>query len=209
MVVIEAREGRSLSDVGERRTLVAVCVHEPSAHAYDPTRMPGKDDAIDIAKLDAETLAKVTDRPSRKRTRLADSIKALFFPAKDEARLIIHESDNLVLRVQLSMFDAANPGSEIVGGLINWDFFADKFPGDLAGEMERMFCALIGIQRHLGRLRWGAFRDSERVETDLLADNLAGVLNDSAGPEGRDALYAALPTGTDGGLFHWELDLSA
>ena len=69
--------------------------------------------------------------------------------------------------------------------------------------METFFVALIAHQRHLGLLRWGAFRDSDRVETDLLADNLAGVLNGNIEPEYRDAPYAALPRGTDRGLFYW------
>ena len=95
-----------------------------------------------------------------------------------------------VLRVQRAMYDAANPGSEITGGLINWNFLADKFPGDLGGDMETMFRVLIGHQRHLGRLCWGAFRDGDRVETDLLADNLAGALNGNVEPERQRALHA-------------------
>ena len=70
--------------------------------------------------------------------------------------------------------------------------------------METLFVALTSRNMGLGRVLWGAFRQGDQVETDLLVDNLAGLLNANA-LAGSEKMQAALPSEAKGGFFYWEL----
>ena len=106
--------------------------------------------------------------------------------------------------VHQTMYEAANSNPAEPAGQINWNFYGDKFPGDFGGDMETLFVALTSRNTGLGRILWGAFRQGDQVETDLLVDNLAGILNANA-LKGSEKMRAALPSEAKGGFFYWEL----
>lgn len=59
---------------------------------------------------------------------------------------------------------------------LRWQLFTDKFPGD--GRMEDLFSVLLSIvNRPNGNIRITRFIESDSAPTDLLADNIAGMLN--------------------------------
>ncbi|MDD1138555.1 hypothetical protein M5G22_13460 [Pseudomonas sp. TNT2022 ID233] len=60
---------------------------------------------------------------------------------------------------------------------VGWSVFMDKFPGDIDGDMTLLFnCILDGGQRE-GNITRGSFGESDTEGTDLLADNIAGLLS--------------------------------
>jgi hypothetical protein len=61
---------------------------------------------------------------------------------------------------------------------VTWDFFADKPPNGPGGAFNRALSMLLGLSNSGGALRWGYFLEGDKVETDLLADNVAGLLNE-------------------------------
>jgi hypothetical protein len=107
---------------------------------------------------------------------------------------------HFVLRMHRHMYDAANADQLNDPGHINWNFFGDKFPGPPDRDMDLMFQILVGQDRGTGRILWGYFRESDSVETDLLADNLAGALTDMVAHR-----EPTLPRRDESaGLFYWE-----
>jgi hypothetical protein len=84
---------------------------------------------------------------------------------------------------------------------VNWNFYGDKFPGVAGDDMDLMFQVLVQQNRSKGRIVWGYFRDSDTVESDLLADNLAGALN-AAVRIGREPVVSPRTSGS--GCFYWE-----
>lgn len=59
---------------------------------------------------------------------------------------------------------------------IEFQFFGDKFPGPPNEDMDQLFCSFLSLVRG-GNITWGYFCKSDEVETDLLADNIAGAFN--------------------------------
>jgi hypothetical protein len=87
---------------------------------------------------------------------------------------------------------------------VTWNFFADKPPNGSGGAFDRALAMLLGLSNRGGTLRWGYFLEGDKIEIDLLADNIAGLLNEimrvpQRYPEkfGETAQNAA-------GLFYWE-----
>ncbi|WP_028315008.1 hypothetical protein [Desulfatibacillum aliphaticivorans] len=103
---------------------------------------------------------------------------------------------HFVVRMHTRMWEAAN---RFHPGGLNWNFFADKFPGPPGEDMELMFTLLLGRNINRGRILWGYFQQSDIVETDLLADNLAGCFSDMVK---RKSTYKQIDTGK--GLIYWE-----
>lgn len=58
---------------------------------------------------------------------------------------------------------------------LRWQLQIDKFPG--GGQMDRLFQVLLCIQNESPNIRIINFVDSDSAPTDLLADNVAGMLN--------------------------------
>jgi hypothetical protein len=103
---------------------------------------------------------------------------------------------HFVKRMHQHMHEAANIDRAMDPCLINWNFYSDKFPGIAGSDMDLMFQILLGLDHTRGRIQWGYFKDGGQVEIDLLADNLAGSLNNS--------VEKPLTFSGDGGLFYWE-----
>jgi len=84
-------------------------------------------------------------------------------------------------------------------GDLNWNFYGDKFPGPPGEDMDLMFSLLLQRYREKGRILWGYFQESDKVETDLLADNLAGCLCSMVRNNSMEKLYD-----TGKGFMYWE-----
>jgi hypothetical protein len=96
---------------------------------------------------------------------------------------------HFVLRMQAAMWEAGNSMTPPIG-LVNWNFYGDKFAGATGEDLDLMFSMLVQQDRGHGRLLWGYFLEGDTVDADLLTDNVAGALNAlvtarSAMPEGH------------------------
>jgi len=60
---------------------------------------------------------------------------------------------------------------------IGWSVFMDKFPGGVGGDMALLFNCILDLSPREGNIMRGSFGESDTVETDLLADNIAGLLS--------------------------------
>jgi hypothetical protein len=100
---------------------------------------------------------------------------------------------------------------EVQGGLsvdapmyVTWNFFADKPPNGAEGAFDRALGMLLGLSDPRGALRWGYFLQGDKVETDLLADNVAGLLNEMMrAPERYSGQFGEIAQDA-AGLFYWE-----
>lgn len=86
-------------------------------------------------------------------------------------------------------------------GHINWNFFADKFPGPQDKEMDLLFQILMSYGRDTGRILWGYFDTDEEQTTDLLTDHVVGALNAALLKFGVDNTRSQFPNTDD---FYWE-----
>lgn len=109
---------------------------------------------------------------------------------------------HFVRRMREAMFAALNLSSPGQPQALNWDFFADKFPGAPNQGMDLLFQAILFSGPKLGRVQWGYFQEGDSVETDLLADNLAGALNSIAMHPHR--LPNIVSAGSPETIFYWE-----
>lgn len=109
---------------------------------------------------------------------------------------------HFVRRMREAMFAALNLNTPSQPQALNWDFFADKFPGAPNQGMDLLFQAILFSGPQLGRVLWGYFEEGDRVETDLLADNLAGALNSIATHPHR--LPNFFSDGSPETIFYWE-----
>ena len=82
---------------------------------------------------------------------------------------------HFVIRMHRIMWKAENLDSP---HYLNWNFLGDKFPGPQNDDMDLMVSILFQADNDTGRIVWGNFDESDKVVTDLLADNIAGMLND-------------------------------
>lgn len=123
-------------------------------------------------------------------------------------RLPTHQAKGLlfvchfVRRMHLRMFEALQE-PEMPAHMLNWSFYADKPPGGSGGEFNTAMGIILGNFPGLGRIQWGYFLEGDVVETDLLADNLAGLLNNTI-TRGRFDSLAFAPTPPGLGDFYWE-----
>ena len=108
---------------------------------------------------------------------------------------------HFVLRMHRQMYEAINASSRNDPGHVNWNFYGDKFPGPQGEDMDPMFQILSNLDRNTGRIAWGYFKQGDTVESDLLADNLAGLLNAYAG---KHSLIVKPSEVVNKGFFYWE-----
>lgn len=105
---------------------------------------------------------------------------------------------HFLCRCHLQMFEALR-GSNPDIGATDWFLYIDRFPG--SDDSISFFNTVIRPHHAPGAVGIAHFVQSDSVETDLLADNLAGFFNDISHDP---ALYP----GTDGilasGHVHWE-----
>jgi hypothetical protein len=111
---------------------------------------------------------------------------------------------HFVLRMHRRMYEALNSSSRGNPCHVNWNFYGDKFPGPRDGDMDLMFRILSVLDRSTGRILWGYFKEGDTVETDLLADNLAGVLNETVGRPDKYGLKGLPCEQGSEGFFYWE-----
>lgn len=83
---------------------------------------------------------------------------------------------------------------------LKWCVYMDKFPGGVDGNMANLFACLVDATEAGGHCIRGHFLDSDLVETDLLADNLAGFI---AGIAANGSELPPLVVGNGGGIY-WE-----
>jgi len=88
------------------------------------------------------------------------------------------------------------------GGMLTWNFLADKPPGGAEKPFDQALTMLLGLEDWRGSLRWGYFLCSDQVETDLLADNVAGLLNEAMRYPNR--YFIGNAPSNSAGLFYWE-----
>ncbi len=70
--------------------------------------------------------------------------------------------------------------------------------------MDHAFAMLLGLSNPMGALRWGYFLEDDDVEIDLLADNIAGLLNEIVRVPQRYSFQFDEPSDKAAGLFYWE-----
>lgn len=87
---------------------------------------------------------------------------------------------------------------------VTWNFFADKPPNGAGGAFDRALGMLLGLPNPRGALRWGYFFQGDEVETDLLADNVVGLLNEIMRVPARYRAHLDLNANEPGSLFYWE-----
>ena len=87
---------------------------------------------------------------------------------------------------------------------VTWNFFADKPPNGPGGAFDRALAMLLGLSSPGGTLRWGYFLEGDKVETDLLADNVAGLLNEIMRVPHRYAGQFGEAAQSSAGLLYWE-----
>jgi hypothetical protein len=87
---------------------------------------------------------------------------------------------------------------------VTWNFFADKPPNGGGGAFNRALEMLLGLSNPRGGLRWGYFLQGDEVETDLLADNVAGLLNEIMRVPQRYPRQFGESAPNAAGLFSWE-----
>lgn len=109
---------------------------------------------------------------------------------------------HFVRRMREAMFASLNLLTPNQPQTLNWNFLADKFPGARNQGMDLLFQAILFSGPKLGRVLWGYFEEGDCVETDLLADNLAGALNSIATHPNR--LPNNLSDGSPETFFYWE-----
>jgi hypothetical protein len=85
-----------------------------------------------------------------------------------------------------------------------WNFFADKPPSGPGGAFDRALAMLLGLSNPGGALRWGYFLEGDKIETDLLADNVAGLLNEIVRVPQRYPQQFGESAQNAAGLFYWE-----
>lgn len=86
---------------------------------------------------------------------------------------------------------------------VTWNFLADKPPNGAGGPYDRAMAMLLGLVGLGGSLRWGYFLEGDSVETDLLADNVAGLLNEVVRAPQRHPDPLGRSDG-NAGFFYWE-----
>ncbi|MCS3502284.1 hypothetical protein M2189_008206 [Bradyrhizobium japonicum] len=86
---------------------------------------------------------------------------------------------------------------------VTWNFFGDKPPAGAGGAFDNALAALLGLSNQAGQLRWGYFIEGDIVEIDLLADNVAGLLNEIMRVPQRYPQKFGDETRGDG-LLYWE-----
>lgn len=86
---------------------------------------------------------------------------------------------------------------------VTWNFLADKPPNGAGGAFDRALSMLLGLSTPGGTLRWGYFLEGDKVETDLLADNVAGLLNEIVRVPQRYPQFGQNAKNASG-LFYWE-----
>lgn len=87
---------------------------------------------------------------------------------------------------------------------VTWNFLADKPPNGAGGAFDRALAMLLGLSNPGGSLRSGYFLEGDKVETDILADNIAGLLNEIVRvPERYPEKFGESPQNA-AGLFYWE-----
>jgi hypothetical protein len=87
---------------------------------------------------------------------------------------------------------------------VTWNFFADKPPNGPGGAFDKALAMLLGLSNPGGALRWGYFLEGDEVETDLLADNVAGLLNEIMRVPQRYPRRFGETAQKAAGLFYWE-----
>jgi hypothetical protein len=87
---------------------------------------------------------------------------------------------------------------------ITLNFFADKPPNGAGGTFDRALAMLLGLSNPTGGLRWGYFLEGDKTETDLLADNVAGLLNEIMRVPQRYPRQFGEAAQNAAGLFYWE-----
>lgn len=103
----------------------------------------------------------------------------------------VHQEMQIALSVDTPMF-------------VTWNFFADKPPNGAGGPFDKALAMLLGLSNPRGALRWGYFLEGDEVETDLLADNIAGLLNEMMRVPARcPEKFCDIPQ-NGAGLFYWE-----
>jgi hypothetical protein len=87
---------------------------------------------------------------------------------------------------------------------VTWNFFADKPPTGPGGAFDCALAMLLGLSNPAGALRWGYFLEGDKIETDLLVDNVAGLLNEIMRLPQRYAEQFGESAQDAAGLFYWE-----
>lgn len=139
----------------------------------------------------------------KKRVRLGpfiykDSGESFQFEMSENRAVMCLHIAHFVQRMRLQMHLASSPDPNMRSN-INWNFLADKFPGAPNEEMDLFFQVLKCVNSGVGQIIWGYFEESDSIETDLLADNLAGALKDSI-----QKLPNLLGEDANSGFFYWE-----
>lgn len=102
---------------------------------------------------------------------------------------------HFVRRMQLLLFTVAN------AGCMNFSFYADKSPG--GGDYANLLNFFLRNGNPVGDIKLYSFVNSDKVESDLLADNFAGLLR---GVTRHPDQWANVKMANDSGngMFYWE-----
>lgn len=119
-----------------------------------------------------------------------------FIEMSENRALMVFDLAHYVSRIYQAMW-RARPDN--IGNYLRWSLYSDKFPGGQA--MGELFSALLSINNSMyGGIKCLEYVESDSALTDLLADNLAGFLNESISG-GVDLLDMS----EGKGLLFWEI----
>jgi hypothetical protein len=126
-----------------------------------------------------------------------------FFESSSNRILMVLWIAHFILRAHASM--AADIRRQMPALFsLDWFLYLDKFAGDNADAhpASQLFQTLVG-HPDAGNIRTASFVESDRVSEDLMADNIAGLLNEWQTTPSRYRTLEALITG---GSFYYESD---
>lgn len=131
--------------------------------------------------------------------------KKLVISLVEHRGLMVLFMSHFVIRMYDMMVQALRSASQRSDAVsLRWNFLADKLPGATNTDMDLMFNAVLGLNRPHRSIVWGYFADGNRVETDLLVDNVAGLISQCANNPDDGTELLSIEPGLAGGLFYWE-----
>lgn len=130
------------------------------------------------------------------------AMKTLLVSEK-HAPMAIHIA-NYMLRVHTHLQTAVNERTGATSTPMMWQVMSDKPPSDFTGPYAELMWLLLGGPVMPGGFTWGGFTGDDDQPIDLLADNIAGLIN-AIKTQPQQYVYQGPPLEPPvHGVFYWE-----